>query len=208
MSYSGNYSYRSDYNFGDFGSLSATAPSNTAATASSAASVGTAAAGMGPAGIALAAGTMAFQVYSGLKQAETIRQQAELTAKLNELNAKYIEYDAWQAEAFGQTEQARYQSEIDRVAGDQKVALAAADVDINYGTAAELQAETRLTGVLNKIEIQNQAYSRSLGYRREANNVRFRSKMQSEQAEAQAQASITAGIAGAAQTGISAYARK
>lgn len=196
MSYSGNYSYKSDYDFGDFG-VDAAKPAAAASTISAGAALPY-----------LAGGLVAFQIYNGIKQAESIRQQARLTAKLNELNAQYIEYDAWQAEAFGQTEQARYQSEIDRVEGEQKVTFAANDVDINYGTAAELQGETRLTGVLNKIQIQNQATSRSLGLRREANNVRFRSIMQQAEAEASAQASITSGFANAAQTGISAYTRK
>ena len=211
MSYSGNYSYRSDYDFG-YGSSSTPAAAPKAVSggdaAGAVAGIGTAALAAGPAGAIVAVGVAAFQVYSGLKQAESIRRQARLTAQLNELNAQYIEYDAWQAEAFGQTEQARYQTEIDKVAGEQKVNFAAADVDINYGTAGELRAETQLTGVLNKMEIQNQANQRSMGLKRQANNVRFSTTMMQNQAEAQAQAVTTQGVASGISTGISAYARK
>ena len=205
MSASGNYSYKSDYDYGF--DAPATVP-KAADAADSVAGLGGAAVAAGPVGVGLAAGVAVYQIYSGLKQAESIRRQARLTAQLNELNAKYIEYDAWQAEAFGSTEQARYQTEIDRVAGDQKVAYASHGVDINYGTAAEVQGESRLTGVLNKIEIQNQANLRAMGLKRQANNVRFSSMMQTNQAEANAQAATTAGVASGINTGLSAYARK
>lgn len=215
MSADGNFSYRpsSDYVFRtddymtEFNAPAAKQDSS-GQYAGAAAGIATAALAGGPAGVAIAVGLAAYQVYAGAKQAETIRRQANVTKQLNEMNAQYAELDAYRAEQDGQSEVARYQSEIDRVVGDQRVALAAANVDVNYGTAAELQGEARLTGLLNQMELQNRAQMKAAGLKRQANNIRFSATQQLEQANANASAAQTAGVIGALQTGVSAYSRK
>jgi len=172
-----------------------------------AASTGAAAAGGNMSGYAAAA-MAAMQIGAGIQQAGLIRQQARITSMVNEMNAKYVEIDAYEAEKFGHTEQAAYESTIDEAVAEQRMSFVAQNVDVNYGTAAEVQAETRLIGFLNKMEIQSQARAKALGLKREAANIRLGSTMQRAQSEINASAAITQGVIGAANTGLSYYARK
>lgn len=160
-----------------------------------------------PAGAGYAA-LAGVQIWSGLQQAEMIREQSKLTQRISELNALFAEQDAYEAEKAGESEAARYQTTIDQTVGDQRTTMAAQGVDINFGTAAALQEETRLTGFLNTIDIKNQARAKALGYKQQARNIRLNGAMGASQAEMNASAAVTSGLMGAAATGISAYKRK
>lgn len=155
-----------------------------------------------------AAGLGAFQVISGFHQADSIRRQASITKKINEMNAQFIEVDAYEAEKFGFTEAAAYQTDIDQTIGSQRAGYAGQNVDVNFGTAAEVQGETQLTGFLNIIDIKARARAKSLGLKRDAITMRLNGQMQGQQAAIQAGNAQLQGITNAAQVGISAYARK
>jgi hypothetical protein len=157
--------------------------------------------------VPLILGAMALQAYSGMQQAEGIRRQAELQQELSDMNAKYAEIDAWEAEKFGHTQAAAYAKNIDQTVGEQRVGYAAQNVDVNFGTAKEVQNEARLTGYLNTMEIQNQARKKAYGLKIEASNLRLGGTMhmiQSRMDEASAQRT---GIINAATTGLSLYQR-
>jgi hypothetical protein len=154
------------------------------------------------------AAAAAFQVVSGLHQAESIRANAAITAKINEMNAQALEFDAYQARLQGEAEVANYQTSIDQVVGQQRAGFAEQNVDVNFGTAAEVQAETRRTGFLNALEIQKQARARALGLTRQARNARIGSAMQDSQSSMAAQSAQTGGIVSAGMTALSGYARK
>jgi len=149
----------------------------------------------------------AFQLASSLNQAEAIRSQARLTKEIAEFNAQFAELDAFRTEQYGETEVARYQSEIDKTVGEQRVAYAASGVDVTSGTAAAIQAETKLTGFLNQLDIRSQAQAKALGYKREALGIRLRAITGESQASLNANATEVAGGIGALQTGISGYRR-
>ena len=143
-------------------------------------------------------GMAAFQVVSGLQQAETIRKNGELQQRINEMNADWAEIDAYKAEVAGMGQSAAYQKQIDAAVSNQKVAYASQDVDVNFGTAAEVQSESRLTGFLNQLDIKNQAHERSLGYKREARNIRPGSSMSALETSARVGATKNAAYVGAA----------
>lgn len=143
---------------------------------------------------------MGLQMWAGVQQANMIRRQSQLTEKIDALNAKYAEYDAYEAEKFGFEESARYEGQVQQTTSSQRAAMAAEDVDVNYGTAAELAEETKLNGFLNVIDIQAQARARALGIKREANSIRLNSSMKSLQAQNNASAAQMSGFVGAATT--------
>lgn len=147
----------------------------------------------------------AFQAASSAKQAEELRNAADLQNELNKINAKYLDYDAIQAEIFGLTESANYEKEIGRVIGEQRVGYAAQNVDVSYGTAAEVQAETKMVGALNILDIQSQARMRAQGIRQQAQNVRQGGNLQRDQAYVNAEATQTAGLINAGSTGYRGY---
>jgi hypothetical protein len=156
----------------------------------------------------VAAGVAAYQIAEGLQNAEMIREQGKLQKEINEMNAKYAEIDAYEAEKFGFTQAAAYKKQESQTISSQRVAMAAANVDVNSGTAAEIQAETRLTGFLNTIDIQNAGRARAAGIKREASNTRLNGAMGQAQTNIAAADAQRAGFGEAIKTGVSAYTRK
>lgn len=144
-----------------------------------------------------------YEIISGLHQAETVRAQSKLTQEINEMNAVYAEMDAYGAEQSGEEQAARYQTAIDQTIGAQRVALASQDTDITFGTALEKQAETKLTGFLNQVDIRNQAHERALGYQREARNIRAGGAAKEAESKLHAQSLTNAAVLG----GISGYVK-
>ncbi|MCK5641238.1 MAG: hypothetical protein KAJ19_10585, partial [Gammaproteobacteria bacterium] len=118
--------------------------------------------------MAAAAGLAAFQLAGGYFAAENIRETARLNQDIAEMNAEFAELDAYDAEIEGFSAVARYQGVVDATLGTQQAELAAADVDVNFGSAASIQEETRFIADMNKMEIINQAEEKALGYEREA----------------------------------------
>ena len=152
------------------------------------------------------AGLAAYQVASGIQQAEIVRKNAELTRQVNDLNAEYAELDAYKAEVQGYSQEARYQTVIDSVLGQQRTGFAAQDVDVSFGTAKEVQAETKVTGFLNLLDIKQQAQARARGYKTQARNFRLASVTQSAQAALEAGAIQSSSFMRAGESGLKSYA--
>ncbi len=155
--------------------------------------------------LAVTAALGGLQMWSGLQQAEIIKGQSDLTQNMANMNAKYAEIDAWEAEKYGYSETARYQTVVDQTVGEQRAALAASNVDVGFGTAQEIQQETKLTGFLNQLDIQRQARAKAMGLKIEASNYRLQGAFQGLQGESQAAAARNAGIMNGLRTAVSGY---
>lgn len=161
---------------------------------------------MAPLVIAAAAlGSM--QIVGGLHQAEMIRRQAKLKEQIDEMNAQQADVDAFEAEKEGFSEIARYTNVVDSTIADQRVGYAAQNVDVNYGTAADVQNESRNIGMFNRLDMEKKARDRALGIRREARMTRLGSQLSRVGTEAQAGAAQFSGIVSGLSTGLSGYAR-
>lgn len=148
-----------------------------------------------------------FQIISGLQQADMIRAQAGLMNEIAQFNAEGAELDAFNAMADGQTQVARYQSVIDEIEANQRVAFITNDVDTNFGTAADILEESKLNAFLNKVDLSNNAFAKSQGYEREARNIRLNAVMGMGQANLSANATRNAAIINGITTGVSGYAK-
>lgn len=156
----------------------------------------------------LAYGAMAaFQIYSGAQSANAIQRQAEISRLLEEFNIEQAQLDAFNAERDGYSEQARYQNVIDEVEASSRVRYLAADIDPNFGTAAELQGENKLNGALNLMDIASKAHQRAMGYEMEAIQRRGQSTLNMMSAKSQAEGVRTASYINAANTAITGYER-
>jgi hypothetical protein len=149
----------------------------------------------------------AMQIASGYFASQNIKATAELNRDIANMNAEFAELDAYDAELEGYSAQARYQGVIDQTLGEQQAALTAADVDVNYGTNASIQEETRFIGRLNLMEIEKQAQQQALGYKRQARDFILGGDLAYSDAMFKASSAMSQGIAGAAQTGLSGYQR-
>lgn len=149
----------------------------------------------------------AFQVMAGYDQAGAIRQQAQFKQQVDNLNAGYADLDAYNAKTLGYTQSSRYENVIDSTVGAQRTGYAQQNQDVNFGTAQNVQAETRLTGMLNIMDIQRQARERALGFTREASNLRLGGSAAVAQGALDSAAAQTQGLIGAVRTGVAGYDR-
>lgn len=153
-------------------------------------------------------GAMAgLQLLSGVQQANAIQRQAELQKELDQFNIEQSQLDAFNAEADGYTQMARYQNVIDEISAKTRVQYIAADVDPNFGTAKDLQEQNTLTGKLNLLDLQNQAHKRAMGYQKEALTRRGQSSLNMIGANLQARTTQNASMINAAGTLITGYER-
>lgn len=154
-----------------------------------------------------AAALAAFQIASGYQQGEMIRENARLKREIDDLNIESAKVDEFNARKEGYTEASRYQNVIDQTVGEQRAAFAAKGVDVNYGTAAEVQAETEFTGYLNKLDIFKKANERAQGFQKEIINMRLGSAMTFRQSQVDAAGAEAQGIGKGLGTAISGYSR-
>ena len=148
-----------------------------------------------------------LQLLSGVQQANAIQKQAELQKQLDRFNIEQAELDAFNAEADGYTQSARYANVVEQINSTQRNTYYAADVDPNFGTAKDIQTDSSVTGKLNLIDIQNQAHQQALGYKKQANNMRGQSELNQIGAEFKAKGVRNAAILGAANTALTGYER-
>lgn len=153
------------------------------------------------------AGLAALQLAGSYFASENIREAARLNQDIAEMNAEFAELDAYDALIQGETEATRYQSVIDNVFSEQTAIAAAQGLDLDFGTAASLQAEDDFVNQMNLMEIEKAAQEQALGFRNEASQFRMRGVLGAAQADVQAQTVLTQGITSAAQTGITGYRR-
>lgn len=149
----------------------------------------------------------AAQLLGGYQQADMIRKNGDLQASINNMNAKYQELDAFNAAKQGYTEADRYAAVADATMAKQKTDLAGQKVDVNYGTATDIEADSKVTTMLNTLEIQRQGREKALGYQTQAINTRLGGQMTELQASMDAAATESKGIFSAISTGISGYDR-
>lgn len=148
------------------------------------------------------AGVTALSAFS---RAEQMRQSAKLQRQIDALNEKFAEVDAYKMEQQGQTEAARYQQVIDNTLADQQAGYAANNVDITFGSAAQVQEDTRLAGYLNQMDIVNQAHAKAVGYKNEIRSRRLQSVFRQSEMASEANSVVTEGLLRAADRGLSGY---
>jgi hypothetical protein len=152
-------------------------------------------------------GVAAFQLTSGLQQAETIRENGKLTREIADMNAEFAEIDSFHAEQDGGTQAAAYEGKADQVQSDQVVAYTSKDVDVSFGTAAEVIADSKLATFLNVVDIKNQAHRKALGYKDQARQYITGGVLAQAQSQLNASATQNSAIIGAATTAASGYSK-
>jgi hypothetical protein len=156
---------------------------------------------------ALYGGLAGLQLAGGYFASQNIKETAKLNKKISDMNAQFAELDSYDALNEGHTEATRYQSVVDNTTAEQAAQLAAQDVDVNYGSAASIQAETHFTGEMNKMEIEKHAQEQALGFRRQARDYRTSGAMAFADAKTKSGQAMFSGITSAAQTGLTGYER-
>lgn len=145
----------------------------------------------------LAALSVGGQILSAEAQANAIRAQAEFQAKIAELNAQMAEIDSVQVLREGRTQEARYLGEVTQVQDAQTAAFATQGVEVKGDATGDLVAQSSLAAALNLVDMQNQAAINSSKYKREADQIRNQSALNTYNASNYARSTLISGYAGA-----------
>src|SRR5262245_53626432 len=127
-------------------------------------------------GTGISAGT---QVYGAIKGAHAAKRQGELEqdtandqARLLEDNATLAEQQAQDAIARGAESEERFRQGVATIIGSQRAASAAANLDVNFGSALDIQHDAAYLGELDALTIRSNAAREAWGYRVDAGDLR------------------------------------
>jgi hypothetical protein len=117
------------------------------------------------------------QVKAGSESAKAGAQEKEArdaAAKVYEWNAKIADLQAKDAEVRGDIEEDRFRKGVEQYIGAQRAAFSASNIDVNFGSAVDVQADTAFQGELDALTIRNNAMRESWGFKVEAVDQRAR----------------------------------
>lgn len=120
----------------------------------------------------LKAGEAAFGIAGANRQARAVRHQGWYEADQLGRNAAFAEEQAADALTRGAQAVSRSRADTAQLHGAQRAALAASGVDVNSGSAAELQGDTVELGELDALLIRNNAAREARGFAFQADEYR------------------------------------
>jgi hypothetical protein len=102
------------------------------------------------------------------------REAAESQAELLDLNAGIADIQAKDAMERGAIEEAKFRKGIELTIGSQRAGFAAQGVDVNVGSAVDVQADAAFLGELDAMSIKTNASREAWGYQVQAFDLRKR----------------------------------
>lgn len=120
----------------------------------------------------LAIASLALTGVSGVYQASAARAAGRYEQQVAERNATIAEQQAEQAKQIGNIEEERQLRRVRAALGTQRAALAANGLDVNSGSALDLQAETAGFGAADALNLRSNALRQAWGFQVEATNMR------------------------------------
>lgn len=102
------------------------------------------------------------------------RASAESQAELADFNAAVADLQARDAIERGVDEENRFRSSVKVMVGSQRAGFAASNVDVSYGSAADVQADAAYLGELDALTIRTNAAREAWGYQVQAEDLRKR----------------------------------
>ncbi len=120
-------------------------------------------------GAAAAGLSMVSTIFGGLAQRKAARAKAEVM----ERNVDLANYQASDALGRGDVAAKIRRQQAQQTAGEQRTALAAQGIDVNSGTAADIQGNTTYLGELDAQTIRNNAAREAWGYQVQAQDYQI-----------------------------------
>lgn len=112
----------------------------------------------------LAVASLALGVYSGVQTSKAQKAAGEYQQQVADQNAAIGRNQAEQARQIGNIEEARVRRQARAAVASQRAALAANGLDINSGTALDLQAETAGFGEADALTARSNALRQAWGF--------------------------------------------
>lgn len=109
-------------------------------------------------------GTITNSYYQG----QAAKSQYDYQAQVSEQNSKLALIKAEDALRRGGKEADQIRNQTKKVIGTQRSGFASQNVDVDYGVAQDIQAETAALGAENALTVENNAWREAWGYKVEA----------------------------------------
>lgn len=129
-----------------------------------------------------AAGT-AFSFLGSMQKGKAESQAATYNAQVATNNAEMSRQNAEMAAREGDANAAREQQKNRAVAGSIKANQAASGIDVNRGSAVDVQSSAAELGMLNAISIRSNAARRAYGYQTQATGYEAQAELDRAQAK-------------------------
>lgn len=142
----------------------------------------------------------AVSLYGSYQQSQAQKKQSEFQAQQDRINAVYSRFRAQDALDRGAKEAYRYGQQSKVLMGQQRAALAAQGIDVDSGSSAEIQDQTRRVALEDMQTIQNNAWRESFGLQFEASNLEKQAMFTARAGRQAARNTLLAGGLKAAQT--------
>jgi hypothetical protein len=126
---------------------------------------------------AFAGAGLGMSVIQSMQQAEAMKQKAEFDSKQYEINAKLADVQGEEATRRGEEAAKAKGIQTKQMLGSQRAGLAAQGLNIDSGSAGQLQEQTAEAGNLDTVTIRNNAWRESWGFKMQAANQRGQSVM-------------------------------
>lgn len=163
---------------------------------------------MGASAGIMMASSMAGQGVSSIgtaySQSQAMRSQGEYQQRVAETNESLSKFKAQDAIDRGNRASARNDMQTKRLIGSQRAALASQGIDVNVGSAADVQEDSRAMGALDSLTIRNNAWREAWGYRVQASNDSYQGKFSRMAADSDADNTLLTGGMKAVSSGLQA----
>lgn len=110
---------------------------------------------------------------AGLRAQEASNSQADLA----DWNASVADLQAKDAVVRGAHDESRFREGVDQMIGSQRAGIAASGVDVNYGSAVDVQADTKHLGELDALTMRTNAAREAWGYQVQGQDLRRRAEI-------------------------------
>lgn len=126
-------------------------------------------------------------------QARAEMAQGEYQNRMSDINARYAEKRAEKAIEAGEKQAIEYKKKINQTIGAQRTGFASQGVDVGFGSAQDVQKETREVGYRDMEEIRTNAFLEAMGYRQQASEMRRTGQLSLEMSRGAAANSLLSG---------------
>lgn len=132
-------------------------------------------------------------VGSAYAQSQAIEAQAEFQSQMFEFNKELASYKADDALERGTKSANDLRKQVKQLIGSQRASLAAQGIEIDSGSAAEIQRNTNYMGKLDMLRIKSNAWREAWGYKVEALNYGSQANFASMAAETNSRNTLLTG---------------
>lgn len=122
-------------------------------------------------------GSAFSSISSSYAQAQALRARGQFESTMADGNARMAGVAATDAIARGETSARLNMTRARGVIGAQRASFAGQGVDVNSGSAKDVQSSTAAVGALDSMTIRNNAMREAMGYKVQASNWMTQAKM-------------------------------